>query len=61
MIIFEDFLDLKEMLDEAMQALDGAVAHLLPPPPDQQQTPYCPSASPSASRPCTSHSPRVVI
>ena len=36
--ISEEFLDLEEELDEAMQVLDGAVAHLLSPPPDQQCT-----------------------
>ena len=37
MIISEEFLDLEELLAEAMQGLDVAVAHLVPPPPDQQQ------------------------
>ena len=38
MVIFEEFLAFDEVLDEVMQALDEAVAHLLPPPPNQQQT-----------------------
>ena len=39
MVIFEEFLAIDEVLDEAIQALDEAAAHLLPPLPDQQQTP----------------------
>ena len=37
MVIFEEFLDFYEVLDEAIQALNDAAAHLLLPPPDQQQ------------------------
>ena len=55
MIISGEFLDLGKVLDEAMQALDGAVAHLLLPPPDQHQTLPVASPCPFTSRPSTSH------
>ena len=38
MVIFKEFLAFDKELNKIAQTLDEAVAHLLPPPPDQQQT-----------------------
>ena len=39
MVSFEELLAFDEVLDDVTQALEEAVAHLLPLPPDQQLTP----------------------